>query len=272
MDQLRAYCHGYVATPVIEACERRGLFRLLDSREFQRRELLIAELRASPGHFTLALQALESLGWLERNSDDAYRMTAQGGQEVFNWGLTTLYSRGEPMSPRHVAYAQVLDEKIAEIGFEMTPGALMPTRLARGSVVVAAALYAKELCGGEAVAERVADLHMSCRLVKLLKWHRWLADDEKSLTAAGEALLRSAQLRVADSWARTLYNTEDRLFGRPRRTFERPWRKGSGGDGGCPDGSRVGRAGSAGIRPGFQARSHSSLPRAPDIYRRAGFV
>jgi len=70
------YCHGYAATPIIEACHRHGLFKLLNVREFRERTWLIQNLQANAGPFTVALEELGRLGWIERRHD-AYRLTKE---------------------------------------------------------------------------------------------------------------------------------------------------------------------------------------------------
>ena len=64
------YCLGHVATPVIEACEQHGLFKLLDSCEFRARAWLITELDANPGYFAFSFEVCDGLGWLEKNTTD----------------------------------------------------------------------------------------------------------------------------------------------------------------------------------------------------------
>src|SRR5262245_45262848 len=75
-DLSAFYCQGYLITPIVEACRRRGLFELLDTREFRERTWLIKELKANAGYFTIALEALQYAGWLEKNRD-AYRLTSK---------------------------------------------------------------------------------------------------------------------------------------------------------------------------------------------------
>src|SRR6266480_1041410 len=70
---LDRYCKGYALVPIIEACTGHGLFARLDRSEFRARRGLIDELEANAGYFTIALHALESAGWLEKNGNDAYR-------------------------------------------------------------------------------------------------------------------------------------------------------------------------------------------------------
>src|SRR5215470_14186228 len=108
-----SYCHGYVATPIVEACRRRGLFKLLDVREFRELAWLIKELEANAGYFTIALEALESLGWLKKNIDGAYRLTgkADGYPEL---GLTPLYAVEPEQLIAQDPHARTLREKIEQ--------------------------------------------------------------------------------------------------------------------------------------------------------------
>ena len=90
-DLLNCCCSGYLAIPIIEACRQRGLFKLLDPREFRERKWLITELKANAGYFTIGLEALEFLGWLEKNGVDCYRLTTTANGNCMP-GLTPLYA------------------------------------------------------------------------------------------------------------------------------------------------------------------------------------
>ena len=62
---------------LVETCRQRGLFDLLDAREFRGRAQLIDALQANAGALTIALDALVSHGWLETDDRDAYRLTGE---------------------------------------------------------------------------------------------------------------------------------------------------------------------------------------------------
>ncbi|AEA66026.1 hypothetical protein [Burkholderia gladioli] len=78
LEVINRYCHGYVAVPVIVACRAHGLFELLEQQGVLGFAALVERLHANDGHFRVALNVLESLGWLERDAGDAYRLTHQG--------------------------------------------------------------------------------------------------------------------------------------------------------------------------------------------------
>src|ERR1051326_3429345 len=107
------FCHGYAITPIIEACHRRGLFKLLNPYEFRERSWLCQNLQANAGPFTVALEELGRLGWIERRHD-AYCLTKEASllQEC---GLTSLYA----IDPHHLltqpSHAGILKEKIEQV-------------------------------------------------------------------------------------------------------------------------------------------------------------
>jgi polyketide synthase PksM len=74
---LNNYAHGYVVIPVIAACKEHGLFTMLHSDQPIAFDNMVTELRANSGHLRAALQMLESLNWVSRNSRDEYRLTPE---------------------------------------------------------------------------------------------------------------------------------------------------------------------------------------------------
>src|SRR5260370_42133318 len=126
------YCYGYVATPIVEACEQRGLFKLLDSREFRERTWLIQELEANAGYFTIALEALESLGWLEKNIDNAYRLTGKA-KAYCHLGLTPLYAVEPEQLIARATDARRLGQKIEQVFVRSENEGSVA---ARGSIIV----------------------------------------------------------------------------------------------------------------------------------------
>ena len=116
LDLSTYYCHGYVAAPIVEACQQRGLFKLFDNHGFRERAWLINELKANAGYFSIALEALESLGWLEKNVDDAYRLTAEATPYP-EPGLTPLYDVERRQLIAQDSHARALKEKIEQVFF-----------------------------------------------------------------------------------------------------------------------------------------------------------
>ncbi|MCP5007490.1 MAG: hypothetical protein GY941_26675 [Planctomycetes bacterium] len=58
----------------------------------RKRTCLIKGRTANEGYFTLALQALEPLGWIQKESKDAYLLTKQAEPELFSMNVTSLYA------------------------------------------------------------------------------------------------------------------------------------------------------------------------------------
>src|SRR2546421_11924374 len=67
------YCHGYAVTPIIEPCHHHALFKLVNASDYRERTWLIQNLHANAGPFTIALDVLVSIGWIEKKCD-AYRL------------------------------------------------------------------------------------------------------------------------------------------------------------------------------------------------------
>src|SRR5579864_4567809 len=128
------FCTGYLITPVVEACRQAGLFGLLDRREFRDRAWLGKELDANAGYFTIALDALASLGWLEKDGEDAYRVTSEADRYPGR-GLTSLYAVALEQLIAEPSHACTLREKIEQL-FPASEDAGRPSADAgRGAVV-----------------------------------------------------------------------------------------------------------------------------------------
>src|SRR5438552_11719771 len=114
LDLLNSYCCGYLATPIIEAFQQRGVLELLDSVEFHERASLIKKFNANAGYLLIALEILESLGWVEKNMDDGYRLATK--VEGYGYlGLTPLYAIEPEQLTEQETHAHVLREKIEQV-------------------------------------------------------------------------------------------------------------------------------------------------------------
>ena len=74
LSTLHHYSHGYLAIPVLLSCKKRGLFDLLQKSRSTPFSQLVDELHANSGHLRSALQLLESLQILCRDSEDTYAL------------------------------------------------------------------------------------------------------------------------------------------------------------------------------------------------------
>lgn len=62
---INRLAHGFVAVPVILACEERGVFSLLDTQGAMEASELIDATGANEGHLHVALRMLEALNWIK---------------------------------------------------------------------------------------------------------------------------------------------------------------------------------------------------------------
>ena len=74
LDILNRYIHGYVAIPVILACQKQGLFSLLEAEDPLSLSQMVSRTHANEGHLQVACRMFESLGWLEKDEQARYRL------------------------------------------------------------------------------------------------------------------------------------------------------------------------------------------------------
>src|SRR6266511_3389281 len=219
MDLATFYCHGYIAAPIVEACRQGGLFSLLDVREFRERAWLIEELKANAGYFTIALEVLESLGWLEKNIDDAYRLTgkADGYPEP---GLTPLYAVEPEQLTAKGPHARLLREKIKRVFFRSEAEDSTSPDPARGAIIVPLVVSLQRLDTNKFCEElKRLGAPLSQTVIELFASRQWLTDDKARLTASGKALLQHRVFNIAASYRPALHGIGDLLFGDPGRVF-----------------------------------------------------
>ncbi|MEO8034999.1 MAG: acyl carrier protein, partial [Acidobacteriota bacterium] len=203
-----------MATPIIEACQQRGLFELLDIHEFHERTWLIEQLGANEGYFSIALEVLESLAWIEANCDGALRRTikADGYLET---GLTSLYEVEPDWLIDHEAHARDLREKIEKVFFRPEVNGSAVSGLERGAIIVPLVVALQRVDGD---LSRV-DPSVSGTIRALFIRQDWVAVDETGLTASGRALLEHGAFNVAASYRPVLQAIPELLFGDHARAF-----------------------------------------------------
>lgn len=213
-DSSALYCHGYLATPVVEACQHRGLFKLLDIHEFRERAELIGQLGANEGYFEVALELLESLGWIEANGDGALRRTgkADGYREM---GLTALYEIEPEQLISQEPHARLLREKIEIVFSRSGTQAFAASDLARGSIIVPLVVALKGVCSDLDRSDPV----VSGTIRELFIQQGWLTVEKGGVTASGRALLERGAFKVAVSYRPVLQAIPELLFGDHARAF-----------------------------------------------------
>ncbi len=74
---LNSLCHGYVVVPVIVALKKQAFFKALNFKSPTRFSVLVKTMTANAGYLKIALSLLESLGWVFKNAEDGYQLTAK---------------------------------------------------------------------------------------------------------------------------------------------------------------------------------------------------
>jgi acyl transferase domain-containing protein/acyl carrier protein len=212
---LNFCCHGYVAIPIIEACHQQGLFTLLNGNKFCKRTWLVKELAANEGYFSVAIQALESLGWLEKNDKDAYRLTNRADRSLFNLDLTPLYAIDPESLIQKAAYARTLAEKIAKAllkrpGADLVKGAIIPPLVTGLQQLNDLLLEEDEDNFCEVIGQ--LDKKLASSIEKLFVQENWLTGD-KRLTVAGRQILQTRQFDDVVAYRPMLHAISDLLFG-----------------------------------------------------------
>jgi len=220
LDLSTYYCHGYVAAPIVEACRRGGLFKLLDNHGFRERAWLINELKANDGYFTIALEALESLGWLEKNGDNAYRLTAEANPYP-EPDLTPLYAVEPERLIAQDPHARTLRERIERVFFRSEVGDPASLDPARGAIIVPLVVSLQGLDANK-FCEELERLSppLSQTVIELFARRQLLTDDRRRLTASGKGLLRRGAFNVAAFYRPALHRIGDLLFDDPALVFD----------------------------------------------------
>src|SRR5947209_1895927 len=212
------YCQGYVSTPIVEACEQRGLFKLLDIHEFRERTWLIKTLAANAGYFTIALEQLESLGWLEKKVD-AYRLTSKAAG-FRNRGLTPFYA----IEPEKLIAQDTgkFKEKIEQVFLHPEARASAFSDPTQGSIIVPLVVCLQKL-NPEKFCEKLNQFTsaLASTLVELFSRQQWLTDDRAQLTASGKALLWNTAFDIAASYRLLLHSMDELLSGDSARAFRK---------------------------------------------------
>src|SRR5437763_10459692 len=215
-DLSLIYCQGYVSTPIIEACQQRGVFTLLDTDEFRERTWLIKTLAANAGYFTIALEQLESLGWLEKKMD-AYRLTSKTNG-FSDRGLTSFYA----IEPERLITQDTgkFKEKIEQVFFHPEARESALFNPAQGPIIVPLVVCLQKL-NPENFCEELNQFTpaLAPAIIELFSRQQWLTGDQ--LTASGKALLHSTAFDIAASYRPLLHSMDDLLFGDSARVFRK---------------------------------------------------
>ncbi|MBL6449565.1 SDR family NAD(P)-dependent oxidoreductase [Fulvivirga sp. 29W222] len=223
---LKFCCHGYVAMPVIEACHKHGLFTLLDGNKFHTRKGLIKELKANESYFSVALQALESLGWLEKNDKDAYRLTGRVDKGLLDLNLTSLYAIEPESLTQKVTYAKRLGKQIEKVLLTSPDSNNLGSDLVKGAIIAPLITSLKSLntlvleTDKDNFKEVLGQLNKDLAepVEQLFVRYKWLTNDGL-LTEEGRHILQADVWADVIAYRPMLQGIDQLLFGDPKRVF-----------------------------------------------------
>ncbi|MCP5007601.1 MAG: hypothetical protein GY941_27250, partial [Planctomycetes bacterium] len=225
LSVLNYYSHGYVAVPIIESSVKRGLFELLDLKKPRNRTWLIEKLKANEGYFTLALQTLESLGWLHTEGDDSYLLTKQAEPDLFSLNLTSLYAVPPEKLLQDSALQKQFLEKIAEVLPHCSPQATLSGKLLEGAVIVPLILALRQIGIPDSLKNFKALPYILRQEIELLFFQReWIKGSKGkwAFTEPGKEIFnKTGVLAIGPSYRPMLFRMDQLLFGDSASVFNR---------------------------------------------------
>src|SRR5687768_340682 len=222
MELSNQYCSGYVLTPIIEVCQKYGLFDLLVKKKGKKLQEIIVELKANGGYITIALQALESLGWLEKNTGGAYRLKKHVSIGNTDLDLTPLYAIDPQELLSDAAYARMFSDKIEKMFPHVQKDDGQFARMSEGAIIVPIISALKRL-NVQSVCKEIAELEpqLARSIEKLFISRQWMTVDKTRLTARGKELLQTSEFEISISFRNLLSSMEDLLFGDHKHAHRR---------------------------------------------------
>ncbi len=217
LSVLNAFCNGYVAVPVIEACARQGMFALFGKTQTLTASVLARKLDAHAGYFNLALNTLERLGWMTRSDPDTYRLTDNVNLEPIGPDLVELYR----LAPEELLYTSAGRERlvpqIEHLLHHEKPWSLPVLGLMQGAVLLPLFIALQHGTQHNRNQPLFADMPAKVQTVlrDLFFRKKWAQEQngEITLTAGGSALLgRVDILAEAAAWRPLLAGMYTLLF------------------------------------------------------------
>jgi 3-oxoacyl-(acyl-carrier-protein) synthase/acyl carrier protein/GNAT superfamily N-acetyltransferase len=223
LDVINRLAHGFVAIPVIRACDKRGIFALLEQQRAMTADELSAETNANEGHLRIALRMLESLSWLVRDGE-RYMLTDHSHERnIIPTNIDDVYHQTVPISLCASEVEWSL-RKWLELSKRRWDGASPLTAdLLDGTVLIPLLLTLRSF---ENVAKPFETLQDPIRrdIVSLFKTKGWAVGDAHgaALNDAGKYLLNRIFIAgTVASYRPMLERIEDVLFGDCRSVFAR---------------------------------------------------
>ncbi len=224
LSKLNMYCHGYVAIPVIDACRKHGLFTILQPTKPTSFSTIVKKLKPNPGYLRIALHMLESLGWVSKNSKQAYILTSETESQEIPDKILELYRI--PLEELLVQREQQnqLSRWIQELIVVWSVSPLRTHRLLEGSLLLPLLMSIRH--GGYLEQKPIfktlnKDLQSTLRIMFVHK--KWCIEEKGkiNLTALGTKLIGQLNvMAIAASYRPILAQIHELLFGNPAQVFQ----------------------------------------------------
>ena len=226
LDLINSLADGFVAVPVIDACRRHGLFRILAEHPAITVEQLLVATTANAGPLRVALRLLVESGWAEQTGRDAYRLGA-AAEAVEQWPadvheLIHLSMSDALRDPAGAALQRWLS------GSPPGTGEASPVELLLNGAMLAPLLVEIDRLGGAALLEAPSHPDISGPCQAALRRHfvarGWGSGQGArfELNPAGHYVLQSGpKLGVVVSYRPMLCRMDDLLFGAAAEVFGR---------------------------------------------------
>ncbi|MCP4271889.1 MAG: class I SAM-dependent methyltransferase, partial [Gammaproteobacteria bacterium] len=189
------------------------------------RTWLIKELTANEGYFTLGLQALESLGWIQKENKDSYLLTKQAEPDLFSMNLTSLYA----VPPEKLLQDELQQEQFLEKTTQILPHCSTKTslsgKLLDGALVVPLLLALKQLGMPDSFRGfKKLPHNLRQEIESLFFQKQWIEGSNRKwqLTKPGEEVFnKTGVLAIAASYRPMLFKMDQLLFGDTTSLFIR---------------------------------------------------
>jgi hypothetical protein len=221
LDVINRLAHGFVAIPVIRACDKRGIFALL-KRAMTAGELS-AETNANEGHLRVALRMLESLNWLARDGESYMLADASHERSIIPKNIDEVYRHSVPVSFA-ISEANWCLHKWLELSKRRWDGATPLTAdLLDGTVLIPLLLTLRGVEHGPKSFDNLKD-PIKRDIVSLFEAKGWAVGDRHGATLNGAGKYLLSRIFIAGtvaSYRPLLVRIEDVLFGDCRSVFAR---------------------------------------------------
>lgn len=223
LDVINSLSHGYVAIPIINALEHRGVFTILDHDGPLPIDELTTRCRANEGHLRVALRMFQGLGWSSiRNG--CVELTAQAEQREFiPSDIAAIYAAPPTENAAHKSVQQLaayLGQSIAGWG----DATRRTATLLEGAVVLPMLHVLHGSCGADVSALQRFPAPVRQELTKLLTARGWakMYGPDPQLTDAGKFLFnRISSAGTVLSYRPMLVRIDEVIFSNCQNVFAR---------------------------------------------------